>query len=109
MKKLIAAAIALFLVGSTGLAFAQDKHGKNPAMSPKNRLERQHDRIKDGVEDGKISKKEHRKLAKEGRQINRQRKQDLRKDGGKLTDQDRAKLEKEENGRSREIYKDKHN
>lgn len=109
MKKVIAASIALFLAGTVGFTFAQDANGTNPAMSPKARLERQHDRIHEGVENGSISKKEHRKLAREGRRINRTRKRDLRKDGGKLTDEDRAKLEKRENHRSKEIFKDKHN
>lgn len=108
MKKIFAA-VALFLAATTGLAFAQDANGNNPAMSPKARLERQHARIKAGEKNGTISKKEHRQLAKEGRKINRQRKRDLRKDGGKLTNQDRAKLEKEENGRSQQINNDKHN
>lgn len=109
MKKLLAATTALFFAATLGLAMAQDANGNNPAMSPKNRLERQHDRIQQGVANGTVSKKEHRKLAKEGRRINRQRKRDLRKDGGHLTKKDRRKLEKEENHRSNQIYQDKHN
>ncbi len=109
MKKLIAAAVFSIMTASTGFALAQDANGNNPAMSPKARLERQHDRIKDGVKDGTISKKEHRKLARQGKAINRQRKRDLAKDGGTLNKKDRKQLEKEENGRSKEIYNDKHN
>jgi len=108
MKKLIAVAVFSIMAASTGLVLAQDTNGNNPAMSPKARLERQHDRIKDGVKDGTISKKQHKKLAKQGRAINRQRKADLKKDGGKLDKSDRKQLEKEENGRSKEIYNDKH-
>ncbi|HEY5039450.1 MAG TPA: hypothetical protein VIJ93_10295 [bacterium] len=102
MKKTLAVLTALFVASSVGFTFADD-------MSPKNRLENQHDRVHDGVKDGTISKKEHRKLVKEGRKINHQRKADLRKDGGKLDKKDRKHLEKEENNRSNQIYKDKHN
>jgi len=109
MKKFSVALAATLFVASTGLALAQDANGNNPAMSPGARLDRQHDRIENGVKDGTISKKEHRKLARQGRHINRQRKRDLRKDGGKLDGQDRHQLEKEENHRSNEIYQDKHN
>lgn len=103
----IALAAALF-VASTGFALAQDANGNNPAMSPGARLDRQHDRIQQGVNNGTITKKEHRKLARQGRRINRQRKRDLRKDGGTLDKKDRKKLEREENRRSKEIYNDKH-
>lgn len=102
MKKLTVALAAALFVGGIGLAIADD-------MSPKDRLENQHDRIQQGVDNGTISKKEHRKLARQGRRINRERKRDLRKDGGKLDGADRAKLERQENHRSNEIYNDKHN
>ncbi|GEM_PF-2248883 len=109
MRKTLAVLTALFVAGSVGFTFAQDVNGNNPAMSPKARLERQHDRVQEGVQNGSISKKEHRKLARQGRHINRERRRDLRKDGGKLTNEDRAKLERQENRRSGEIYQDKHN
>ena len=97
----VALATALF-IGSMGFAIADD-------MSPKDRLENQHDRVQQGVGNGSISKKEHRKLARQGRKINQERKRDLRKDGGKLDKSDRRKLEHQENKRSNEIYNDKHN
>ena len=108
MKKIIVVLTAAWLLGTTGVSLAQDANGNNPAMSPKARLERQHKRIEQGVKDGKITPKEHAKLAKEGRAINRQRKADLKKDGGRLTHNQRKKLEKEENKRSGQIYNDKH-
>ena len=109
MKKSLAMLTAVFVASSVGFTFAQDTNGNNPAMSPKARLVRQHARIKEGVKDGSITPKEHRQLARQGRRINRSRKRDLRKDGGKLTDTDRAKLEQRENVRSGEIAADKHN
>jgi hypothetical protein len=107
MKKLLAAAMILFFVGSAGLALAQDKNGKNPAMSPKHRLKRQHRRIEAGVKSGKISKSEHKQLAQEGKDINQERKADLAKDGGKLDQSDRQNLESQENLRSEQIKQDK--
>ena len=109
MKKLYALLAALALFATSGLAMAQDTVGHKPAMSPKHRLVRQHRRIHRGVKKGTLSKSEHRKLSKEARAINRQRKADLKKDGGKLTPADRRKLEAEENLRSKQILKDKHN
>jgi hypothetical protein len=109
MKKSLVVLVALFLLGSTGLSFAQDAHGKNPAMSPKARLKRQHRRIKNGVKSGKISKSQHRQLAQEGRDINQERKADLSKDGGKLDQSDRKNLESQENLRSEQIHQDKTN
>ena len=108
MKKLIVALTALFFVGATGLALAQDANGKNPAMSPKARLVRQHKRIKQGVKNGTITKAQHKQLAQEGKIINKERKADLKKDGGKLTKADRKNLEAQENLRSKQIYQDKH-
>ena len=108
MNKMLAAASALIFTAAIGVALAQDANGDNPAMSPKARLNRQHKRIEQGVKNGKITPKEHKQLAKEGKEINNQRKADLKKDGGRLTHKQRKKLEKEENKRSDQIYNDKH-
>ncbi len=108
MKKFIVVLCGLFFLGAAGVAMAQDANGKNPAMSPKARLVRQHKRIKRGVKNGTINPAEHKQLAQEGKIINKERKADLRKDGGKLTKKDRMKLEAQENLRSKQIYDDKH-
>ncbi len=107
MKKLIVVLCGLFFLGATGLALAQDANGKNPAMSPKARLKRQHKRIQNGVKSGKISKSQHKQLAQEGKDINQERKADLSKDGGKLDKSDRKSLESQENLRSEQIKQDK--
>ncbi len=108
MKKILVVLCALFFVGATGLAMAQDANGHNPGMSPKHRLKRQHRRIENGVKSGKISKGEHKQLAQEGKDINQERKADLAKDGGKLDKSDRKNLESQENLRSEQIHQDKH-
>ncbi len=104
MKKTQAVLAALLAISFATVTFAQDH-----PMSPKHRLHRQRDRVKEGVKDGSITPQEHAKLAREGHHINQERKRDLARDGGKLTPEDRAKLEHQENKRSAEVYQDKHN
>jgi hypothetical protein len=104
MKKTQAVLATLLAISFATATFAEDH-----PMSPKHRLVRQHNRIKQGVKDGKITTKEHAQLAKEGHHINKERKNDLKADGGKLTPDDKAKLEHQENDRSQQIYQDKHN
>jgi hypothetical protein len=108
MKKSLVLLSALFLLGTLGFGMAQDANGKNPKMSPKARLKRQHKRIEAGVKNGTITPAEHKQLAQEGKDINQERKADLAKDGGKLTKSDRQSLEAQENLRSKQIYQDKH-
>jgi hypothetical protein len=104
MKKTQVVLATLLAISFATATFAEDH-----PMSPKHRLIRQHDRIKQGEKDGSVTPKEHAQLAKEGHHINRERKRDLRKDGGKLTPGDKAHLEHQENDRSQQIYQDKHN
>ncbi len=104
MKKTQAVLATLLAISFATATFAEDH-----PMSPKHRLQRQHGRIEQGVKNGSITPKEHAKLAREGHHINQERKEDLRKDGGKLTPADRAKLEHQENKRSEQIDQDKHN
>ena len=107
MKKSLVVLAALVLLGTTGFSFAQDAHGKNPAMSPKHRLARQHRRIRNGVKSGKINKSEHKQLAQEGKDINQERKSDLAANGDKMPQADRQQLESQENLRSEQIHQDK--
>ena len=104
MKKTQAVLAALLAISFATATFAEDH-----PMSPKHRLVRQHNRIKQGVKDGSVTPKEHAQLAKEGHHINKERRHDLKKDGGKLTPDQRAKLEHQENDRSQQINQDKHN
>ena len=108
MKKSLVVLVALMLLGVTVMSYAQDKNGKNPAMSPKARLARQHKRIKNGVKSGKINKAQHKQLAQEGKDINQERKADLAANGGKMPQADRQNLESQENLRSQQIEQDKH-
>jgi uncharacterized protein HemX len=104
MKKTQALLAAVLVISFVGASFAEDH-----PMSPKHRLVRQHHRIKQGVKDGSITPQEHKQLAEQGKDINQERKTDLKQDGGKLTGADRKNLEQQENQRSQEINQDKHN
>ncbi|HVM31689.1 MAG TPA: hypothetical protein VMU88_01005 [bacterium] len=104
MKKIQAVLAAVLVVSFVGAALAEDH-----PMSPKHRLVRQHHRIKQGVKNGSITPQEHKQLAEEGHDINKERRTDLKEDGGKLTPADRKNLEQQENQRSQQIYQDKHN
>ena len=108
MKKFLALLMAVFFVGSTGLAFAQATGTGADHLRPKKRLKIQRKRIKEGVKNGTISKDEAKQLHQEGVSINQERKQDLKNDGGKLTTADKQKLEGELDQRSKEIKDDKH-
>ena len=104
MNKTQAVLAAVLVISFVGASFAEDH-----PMSPKHRLQRQHHRIQQGVKNGSITPQEHKQLAEEGKNINQERKTDLKQDGGKLTAADRHNLEQQENQRSQQIYQDKHN
>ena len=74
-----------------------------------NRLERQQDRIHQGVKDGTISKKEYKNLEHREASINKQRVADLKKDGGHLTAKDYHQLNRREDHVSKAIHRDRHN
>ena len=92
-------------------AFAQDQ---NPPPAPKDRTpvvrERQMNqkaRIRQGVKSGELTKGEARKLHQEQKTI--QAEKQMAKADGKVTPEERAKLRKDQNKASRDIYRLKHN
>jgi len=118
MKRILSMLLAASFLMVSGLAMAQDAGTaaapaagtpKAHKMSPKRRLKRQHKRIKEGEKNGTIDKAEAKQLHQEGKDINNERKADLKNDGGKLTPADRKDLEKQEDQRSKEIKQDKTN
>ena len=117
MKRILSMLLAASFLMVSGLAMAQDAGSTAPAAgtpkvhraSPKRRLKRQHKRIKQGEKNGTIDKSEAKQLHQEGKDINNERKADLKNDGGKLTPADSKDLEKQEDQRSKEIKQDKTN
>ena len=80
---------------------------KHPRSVPA-RLERQADRIAEGVKSGKLTPDQAKALAQADKQIAQEARADRKANGGKLTTEQRATLEKELNQSSRAIYQAKH-
>ncbi len=110
MKKLSTVLFAFTLsLGFAGLASAQ-----TPAPTPGKRTPvatqrqgNQQRRIGQGVASGELKKGEVRKLEKEQRDV-QQEKREARADGT-VTGAERKEIQKEQNQASRKIYKAKHN
>ena len=83
-----------------------------PPMHPHSinaRLHDQHERIHQGVGSGQLTRGEQYRLNTRDARIHRQERRDRRFDNGKLTSSERRHLQRELNGSSRAIYRDKHN
>jgi len=92
----------------------QDKH--NAAVqntSPKSevgkRAENQQDRIAQGVKSGQLTAGEASHLENNEAKINHEVRTDRAANGGKLTSQEKAQVNRQQNRESRKIYRDKHN
>jgi len=100
----------VFMCAATALA--QDQNP--PPQTPKDKTpvvrERQMNqkaRIREGVKSGELTKGEARKLHQEQKTIKAEKQ--MAKTDGKVTPEERAKLRKDQNKASRDIYKLKHN
>jgi hypothetical protein len=92
----------------------QDKHNgavqnTNPKSEVGKREERQQDRIAQGVKSGQLTAGEAAHLEHNEAKINRQIAADRKANGGKLTQQEKRQINKEQNRESRQIYRAKHN
>ena len=105
-NKLIAIAITGLL---TATAFGDNP---TPTHHPRNIQHRKHNqqaRIHEGVKSGELTKGEAKHLEKQEHALNKEEREMRKENGGKLTAADRAKLNRQQNHMSKEIYKDKHN
>jgi len=73
------------------------------------RQENQQDRIAQGVKSGQLTAGETAHLEKNEARINKEVRNDRAANGGKLTPQEKAKVNHQLNRQSRQIYRDKHN
>jgi len=73
------------------------------------RKENQQYRIANGVKSGQLTAGETGKLETKEAAINRETKADRAANGGKLTTAEKAQINKQQNGVSKQIYADKHN
>jgi hypothetical protein len=91
----------------------QDKHNANTAHYGNNevgqRRENQQDRIANGLRSGTMNAGQTARVENREQGINEQDHADRQANGGKLTGQEHRQINREQNGASRQIYRDKHN
>ena len=90
-----------------------DKHNSDVRQAPKTEIGKremdQQGRIAQGVSSGQLTAGEARNLEHGERGINNEIKNDRAANGGKLTNQQRAQINRQQNKMSQKIYNDKHN
>jgi hypothetical protein len=92
--------------------FASENHGRpaTPAMSRVNAREgNQQARIAQGVKSGQLTPGETSHLENKEARINNEVHNDRAANGGKLTSQEKAQVNHQQNNASKQIYNDKHN
>lgn len=100
--------LAVVVTLALGLAAAAQDAPARPA-TPAQRTQAQQNRIANGVKSGQLTAGETKRLERREAAINGE-KRDMREDnGGKLSAADRARLNRQYNGLSRGIARDKHN
>jgi len=92
----------------------QDKHNAavqntNPKSEVGKRAENQQDRIAQGIKSGQLTAGEASNLERKDAAINREVRNDRAANGGKLTQQERAQVNRQQNRVSNQIYNKKHN
>jgi hypothetical protein len=107
--------LAIILAGAAGgtRVYAQSPSGQSqPSSDPDkihDRKENQQDRIAQGVKSGQLTAGETANLENKEAAINHETRADRRANGGKLTPAEKAKVNRQQNRVSRQIYRDKHN
>ncbi|HWZ99946.1 MAG TPA: hypothetical protein VN025_19470 [Candidatus Dormibacteraeota bacterium] len=117
LAKWTAIPVLALIVG--GVAMAQDPASNgssntsstNASQDPtiKQRKENQQDRIANGIQSGQLTAGETSKLETKEAAVNGEIKADRAANGGKLTPAERAKVNRQQNQMSKQIYNDKHN
>ena len=105
-KALLAGALAVLAVP----AFSQSAAPPStPAPVIQERKENQQDRIANGVQSGQLTAGETKNLETKEAGLNKEERNMRKADDGHLTSADRARLNRQQNRLSRNIYRDKHN
>jgi hypothetical protein len=91
----------------------RDKHNAatqttNPTSQVGRRAENQQDRIAQGIKSGQLSAGEAAHLESNQARINNEVRNDRAANGGKLTAQEKAQVNRQQNRQSRQIYRAKH-
>lgn len=119
MKNTIAKSLLILAAGSlisVSAAVAQDP-GSDRNIDPghprvnqvDNRQVNQQDRIANGVKSGQLTAGEAGHLERNEAAIQRQKRADMKANGGHLTKQEQNQLNREQTRESHAIYRDKHN
>jgi len=110
-RKLLMLAVAALI--ASGPAFAQQSQPqttpKQPDPTVHQRKDNQQDRIANGVQSGQLTAGETKNLEGREANLNREVKDDHAADNGKLTQQERQQINRQQNHLSNSIYQDKHN
>jgi hypothetical protein len=115
--------VVMLMVGGVAMAQSSSPSTSAPAPTPApaqasapkadptiaQRKENQQDRIANGVKSGQLTAGETSKLETKEAAINGETKADRAANGGKLTAAEKAQINKQQNGLSKQIYNDKHN
>ena len=103
------AIFAVAAVVASGPMFAQQSQPSQPQPTVNDRRENQQDRIANGVQSGQLTAGETKNLESREANLNREIKDARTANGGKLTQQERHQINRQQNNMSRSIYNDKHN
>lgn len=99
-NRLLTFVVSGIIIGATGLAQAQDI----PV-----RKENQQKRIVGGAVNGSLTPHETKNLERKEAAINRETRRERRQNGGYLTPREKARVNRQQNHVSKDIYRDKHN
>jgi len=94
---------------SSGTSSTQSAPSAKPDPTIKQRKENQQDRIANGIQSGQLTAGETSKLETKEAAVNGEIKADRAANGGKLTPAERARVNRQQNNLSKQIYNDKHN
>jgi hypothetical protein len=92
--------MSALLAGSAGVVLAENEVNQ--------RQKNQQERIGEGVENGSLTPRETQHLEKQEAAIHHEVKKDRKANGGTLTAQERAQVNRQQNRESRRIYRQKH-
>ena len=102
---------AMFAVALGAISFGAMAQDAQPTTNPptvNQRKDNQQERIGQGVENGSLTANETKNLEKKETRLNAEERRMKARNGGTLTPAERAKLQRQQNGLSKDIYKQKH-
>lgn len=99
--------VAALAAGASAEGAKKEWKEKHPRRAEVNkRLNNQNKRVKEGVEDGKLTKDQAAQIRKEDRAIRREERRDAAKHGGHITKAEQNRLNRQENRVSNQINRD---